>query len=256
MKFLLFFLIPFSLFSQTPDYPDTLYLKSGQVHSCIITQIDESRIILQYGKQRETTVFLMSVDKIVLNPVGVVYTKESGFNKELHQLQYAIEERNKKNAFPNSNTIPHAQQNNLNLILFNGDAISNFSTQKLVGDSIMISHLGEAKLIAIESIIAIRKVAKSEFWKGAGIGFFAGAAAGLLILAATYEKPKSSDWNINIGPPPEVAVGVLGGLAGFFVGGVIGTTAGEDEIYDLSHMNPERKLKKIREELSKQNESR
>ena len=49
-----------------------------------------------------------------------------------------------------------------------------------------------------------------------------------------------------------LAVAVLGGIAGFFVGGVIGASSGEDEIYDLSHMNPERKLKKIREELSKQ----
>jgi hypothetical protein len=248
MKYLIF--IPLFLFSQTPDYPDTLYLKSGKVHVCRITEIDESSIILKYGKDRENTLFLIGVDKIVLKPIGVIYTTESGFNKNLHQLQNIIEERNRKNSFQNSNIAPNTlitHYNNMFLILSNGDAISKFSTQMQAGDSLVISHFGEINLIPIESIIAIRKVAKSDFWKSAGMGILAGAAAGLLIQAPF----SAGSGNFNIGPIPGEAVAV-GGLAGFLIGGVIGASSGEDEIYDLTYMNPKRKLKKIQEELSKQ----
>ena len=152
-----------------------------------------------------------------------------------------------------------AQENIWYLTLSNGDTISSISLQSLVGDSLVISHLGETNWIPVESIVEMRKVGKSKFRKGIGIGFVAGAAIGALIGLATYGKP-SSDGSffeegstIDLGPGVNaLAGGIIGGLAGFVVGGIIGSSySGKDEIYDLSQKKHEQKLEMIRLLVSK-----
>lgn len=87
MKLLIFILIPISIFSQTTDYPDTLYLKSGQMHPCLVTQIEESSIKLKYGNNKTFDVHFTAVEKLTLDPVGIVYTDKSGFSNDVSQLQ-------------------------------------------------------------------------------------------------------------------------------------------------------------------------
>jgi len=93
MKFLLLIFLPLSIFSQTPDYPDTLYLKSGQIHPCLITKVDESNIALKYGNNKEFNVYTKGVEQIILDPIGLGYTDENGFIKDVSQLQNIIDTR-------------------------------------------------------------------------------------------------------------------------------------------------------------------
>jgi outer membrane lipoprotein SlyB len=101
------------------------------------------------------------------------------------------------------------------------------------------------KWISVDSIVELRKVKNSKFWKGAGIGFVTGAAAGALIGWATYEKPKHTHgmWDWDFGPGFNTSVGaILGAPVGFLLGGIIGSYAGKDEIYNFSQMSYQQKL--------------
>jgi len=259
MKLFLFILIPISLLTQVPDYPDTLYLKSGQVHPCNIIEIDESKVKVKYGKDKETTVILESLEKIFVGIYGILYTDESGFHTGNQPPQYYIDLNNMNN-ISNEKNRSTTSLFNWFITLSNGDVVSIISLQNLVGDTLFISQLGEIIRIPIDSIVEIRNVGESGFAKGAGIGFLAGMGAGILIHTATYEKPKpkSSSFfsgGFEIGPGPEVAAGILGGLAGFLVGGIIGHNSGEDKIFNLSELNHEQKIELIQELISNEKDN-
>jgi len=61
--------------------------------------------------------------------------------------------------------------------------------------------------------------------------------------------PFSNTDGFNFGPTFEEAT-VVGGLSGFLIGGIIGASSGEDEIYDLTNMTPKRKMNKMQEVFS------
>lgn len=153
-----------------------------------------------------------------------------------------------------------ARENNWQLTLANGDTISSVLLQRLQGDSLAISFAISdttlMKWISVESIVELRKVKKSKFWKGAGIGFVAGAAVGALIGRASYEEPEPTpgDWNLDFGPGFNTSVGgILGAPVGFLLGGIIGSSAGKDEIYDFTQMKYKQKLDLISSLVSNQN---
>lgn len=54
------------------------------------------------------------------------------------------------------------QEYNWHLKLANGDTLANVALQNLVGDSLAISHAGQTSLIAVESIVEMRKTGKSK----------------------------------------------------------------------------------------------
>lgn len=135
---------------------------------------------------------------------------------------------------------------NWRLILTNGDTLSGVSLEKLAGDSILVSQDASINSIPIASLVEMRNFKKSQFLKGAGIGFLAGAAAGALIGWATYEEPQPSPESfilLDFGPGANaLAGGVVGGLGGLLLGGAIGASAGKDDIYPLSTLQfPQRK---------------
>lgn len=154
-----------------------------------------------------------------------------------------------------------ARENNWQLTLANGDKISSVSLQRLEGDSLAISSAFSdttfMKWISVESIVELRKVKKSKFWKGAGIGFVAGAAAGALIGWATYEEPEPTPggWDINWWTSDSNAsVGaILFAPVGFLLGGIIGSSAGKDQTYDFTQMKYKQKLDLISSLVSNQN---
>ncbi|RQW04302.1 hypothetical protein EH222_11395 [candidate division KSB1 bacterium] len=143
-----------------------------------------------------------------------------------------------------------AEDDKWQLILANGDTLANASLQELAGDSIAII-LSETKLtkwISVDDIVELRKVNRSKFWKGAGIGTLAGTAGGVLFGLATYKKPTPSpnEWNFDFGPGlPAIGGGIMGGFMGFFLGGAIGALSGKDEIYQLKTMEHAQKLNAI-----------
>ena len=149
------------------------------------------------------------------------------------------------------------------ITLANGDMISHVSLQRLEDDSLVVSSLSETssdaqsfKWIPVESIIELRQIKYSKFRKGAEIGCLCGAAAGIVFGTGAGLSVFEEDEDIDILQVSEGALvmGIFGGLAGSVLGGLVGlvgSTAGKDEVYALSRMDHETKLKTIQRILSK-----
>lgn len=145
---------------------------------------------------------------------------------------------------------------NWRLILANGDTLSGVSLKKLAGDSLIISQDASTNAIPVASLVEMRNFKKSQFLKGAGIGFLTGAAAGALIGWATYDKPQPSPDSfivLDFGPGANaLAGGVAGGLGGLLLGSAIGASAGKDDCYSLSSLQFQQRKEIIRLILAKQ----
>jgi hypothetical protein len=107
MKVILFLLIPVIIFSQTPDYPDTLYLKTGQVYSCLITKIDENMVKLIYMNNMPTSAGLTLVDKIYLEQFNIIYENDS-FTSDINKLNEFVVQRKINLQSRNDQLIPTA----------------------------------------------------------------------------------------------------------------------------------------------------
>ena len=71
--------------------------------------------------------------------------------------------------------------------------------------------------------------------------------AGALIAAATYEEPKGAFAVDPAGRGGTIAAGaVVGGIPGFILGGLIGSSAGKAKVYDLSGQTREQKKATLR----------
>jgi hypothetical protein len=147
-----------------------------------------------------------------------------------------------------------AKTNHWNIILAHGDTISNVSLQQLDKDSLTISGEEFTQSVPIDSIMELRKPRKPSFLKGAGIGTLTGTIFGSLLGAATYSDSKSSDgyFDLDFGPGLNIIGGGLaGGVVGFFVGGIIGSSD-KDKVYNLSQKTPIQKYNTIKWIISKE----
>ena len=150
-----------------------------------------------------------------------------------------------------------AQDYNWNISLANGDTVSNGSLLNLSGDSLLITSIAEMKWISINSIISMTQIRKSKLADGLVLGLVAGGATGAAIGYASYEKPKNTSSEsfsitIDLGPAPYViGGGLIGGVVGMIVGATIGDSAGGIDVYDLSQVTYEEKVKIIESNLSK-----
>jgi len=131
----------------------------------------------------------------------------------------------------------------------NGEIIST-SLLEIEDDSLHLINRDFRRVMPVASIAQIRKLKRSKFWIGSGIGFVVGAVAGALIGHATYERPQHTpgEWDLEIYDAGSYAFagGVLGGLIGFGAGGIFGLALGKDELYDLSKLGIEQKIKFVR----------
>jgi hypothetical protein len=153
-------------------------------------------------------------------------------------------------------SLSFAQENNTHLTLINSDTLFQISIEELIDDSVKISFLGQSQWIKVDSILEIRKIKKSKFWQGAGIGFLGGAVMGGVIGRASYKKsaPSSGNFNFSLGPGFNTFFGaVIGGITGTLVGGVVGASYGKDELYDLSQKKLEQKIEIIESFIAKKN---
>ena len=140
-----------------------------------------------------------------------------------------------------------AQDNAWQIKLAGGDLLSDVALQNIAGDSLAILQSGQARRIAIEAIVELQRAGKSKFLQGAVIGMLAGGAAGALIAAATYEEPKGAFAVDPAGRGGTIAAGaVVGGIPGFILGGLIGSSAGKVKVYDLSGQTREQKKATLR----------
>jgi len=105
MKIILFLLIPVIVFSQTPDYPDTLYLKSGQVYPCLITQVNDNLVKLIYKNNMPTSAGLLLVDRIYLEQFKTIYEDEN-YTTDITKLKTFISQRDINLQSENDQLIP------------------------------------------------------------------------------------------------------------------------------------------------------
>ena len=126
------------------------------------------------------------------------------------------------------------------ITLANGAVISAPSCL-IAGDSLRLENDDHAQTVALSELVQLRKIKKSKFWLGSGIGLVVGAATGAIIGAASYEPPKHTpgEWDFEIWDDADANAffgGVGGGLAGICAGGTVGLLLGKDKVYDLAKM--------------------
>jgi hypothetical protein len=114
------------------------------------------------------------------------------------------------------------------LLLCALDHIDNGRIQLACGNA--ASH------VSVDSVRKIIRHVQSQFWKSAGYGALGGAAAGAIIGLASYQRPRSGGFiSLDYGPGFSAAGGaILGAVAGFAVGGIVGAASGGDEVHDLT----------------------
>lgn len=97
--------------------------------------------------------------------------------------------------------------------------------------------------ISVDSLSIVTRHGESHFWSGAGYGTLVGAAAGTLVGVATYQKP-AGPTAFDFGPGVQAFGGaILGGVAGFTIGGIVGAGSGGDDRYNLSEETTAGKIK-------------
>jgi len=97
IKTLLFLLLPFILAAQNITYPDTVVLKSGRIYPCYVTQLNENKIQIEYGKRSARSVSgIANVKRIILGDKGLVFREDTGFLLDTKALADWVDDREKK----------------------------------------------------------------------------------------------------------------------------------------------------------------
>ena len=92
MKTLLFSLLSFLTFAQT-QLPDSVILVDGRTASCLITNIDESRVYFSYANRLTESVVLPALSKVYIESYGNVYSPTTGFNIDQEEVNIFLEKR-------------------------------------------------------------------------------------------------------------------------------------------------------------------
>jgi hypothetical protein len=102
------------------------------------------------------------------------------------------------------------------------------------GDTLIVRTDADGRTMTVPLAQVIRldvsRGATTNTRRGAVVGLGSGALVGLVLGAVTYKKPDCSDvpFCLDFGPGPDMLVGAsLGGVAGAFVGAVIGSARTE-----------------------------
>ncbi|MBK6913735.1 MAG: hypothetical protein IPH11_08700 [Ignavibacteriales bacterium] len=92
MKTLLLVLLPFFVYAQNP-YPDTIFLMDGRSYPCLITKANESKVEFIYMNEQTESVILLAIDKISLQNMGDIYSKDGGYKNDMNEIENYISER-------------------------------------------------------------------------------------------------------------------------------------------------------------------
>ncbi len=92
MKTLLLVLLPIFVFAQNP-YPDTIFLIDGRTYPCLITKANESKIEFIYMNEQTESVILLAIDKISLQDMDDIYSKDGGYKSNLDEIENYISKR-------------------------------------------------------------------------------------------------------------------------------------------------------------------
>ena len=95
MRIICLLLLPILAIGQNYDFPDTLYLKTGSVHECLIQELEETYVKLLCTDNTKSAAMLKDLKKISLNEKGVIYSNEDGYLFNTKELNPWIKSRNK-----------------------------------------------------------------------------------------------------------------------------------------------------------------
>lgn len=148
-----------------------------------------------------------------------------------------------------------AKEKNWQIVLANGDTISEVSMQDIQGNFLICSntHPEFVYLIPVDSITELQNKKKSEVKKFTLIGVLIGGATGALIGWHTYKELAPTggmtfSWHLEPGSRAAVG-GVLGAFTGLIIGRLIGVLGERNEVYDLSQSSYDVKAKFIQAQL-------
>ena len=92
MKTLLLVLLPIFVFAQNP-YPDTIFLIDGRTYPCLITKANESKVEFIYMNEQTESVILLAIDKISMQDLGDIYSKDGGYKNDMNEIENYISKR-------------------------------------------------------------------------------------------------------------------------------------------------------------------
>ncbi len=110
MKVLYLLLIPCLIYSNNYSNSDTLFLKSGQVYPCIIYELDQNLVHINYKTNAKRTVAINILNKIFIGDIGCVYDGETGFSMTLDSLQEKLSYRKENPKTEEVNVEPIKEQ--------------------------------------------------------------------------------------------------------------------------------------------------
>ena len=150
-----------------------------------------------------------------------------------------------------------AADKNWQLILANGDTISEVYLQDLLDDLLICSNanLEFVYLISVDSIVEARTKEKSQGSRGAILGVLVKVTTVALFGWGVYKIPKPESiegpgYGIDLGSAcSSVVARIFGTITGLFIGGSIDYSYGDYEVYDLVQLSYEDKARFIQSQL-------
>lgn len=147
-----------------------------------------------------------------------------------------------------------AQRDHWQVKFMDGSALADISLKALAGDSLTLVQGERERRFSVDALAELRHKGKGNFWKGAGYGFLAGAAAGAIIGRMTYKEPDANDGEFSFDFGPEanmVGGGIIGGLLGLAIGGSTSANNGPEQVYELSQKSRAEKIATLQTLLDK-----
>ena len=145
-----------------------------------------------------------------------------------------------------------AQENPWQVILCSGDTLTACRLDSLHYNVLTCTCDTGMFLVSVDSIAGLVQHKEGNFSKGALIGSLAGAVAGSVISAGTYQP---SPFHIIGQGGATVMGGIAGASVGFFLGGIIGSLSSGSE-FDLRGRRLIVKLLIIQRLLAQRNDGR
>ena len=93
IKTIIIFLSPFFLLAQNVHYPDTLYTNTNIIYPCIITKLNQDNIQIKNNYGISSTTPWTALSKVILYPIGTIYTADLGFQYDLDSISVCLANR-------------------------------------------------------------------------------------------------------------------------------------------------------------------
>jgi hypothetical protein len=204
-------------------------------------------VITVKGKAFISRYKLSDVETITKSSIDLTEFPTISHQDQLPEKQMLPEMRTDPSAIAANSVVTTAETEKWTIITSAGDTLWSCVIGRLEGSVVNLICGSSVIQMSVNSLSMLTRHGESHFWSGAGYGAFAGAAVGALVGVVAYAKA-TGPYAIDLGPGVNALGGaMLGGVAGFTIGGIIGAASGGGETYDLSQESTVEKIKILRE---------